>query len=201
MRQACKQLAKWRQLHPELRMAVNVSAVQFEDKELATLVTSILRDTGLPAQALELEITEGLLMKDFDHTLATLQKLSQLGVRIAIDDFGTGYSNLSYMARYPIDLLKIDKSITDMIGTRNGDSINFAVVNLGKALGIEILSEGVETDIQRVFLKNAGVEYYQGYYFSKPMPESACSERLGYVEMPLRETQNLRIIQSLPTTT
>ncbi len=201
MRQACKQLAKWRQLHPELRMAVNVSAVQFEDKELATLVTSILRDTGLPAQALELEITEGLLMKDFDHTLATLQKLSQLGVRIAIDDFGTGYSNLSYMARYPIDLLKIDKSITDMIGTRNGDSVNFAVVNLGKALGIEILSEGVETDIQRVFLKNAGVEYYQGYYFSKPMPEASCSERLGYVEMPLRETQNLRIIHSLPATT
>ncbi len=179
LRESCRQLAEWRKLRPNLRIAVNVSAIQFEDDELASIVTSALEDAGLPANALELEITEGLLMRDFDHAMSTLEKLSSAGVRIAIDDFGTGYSNLSYLARYPIDVLKIDKSITDMIGTHNGDSVNLAVVQLGKALGIEILAEGVETEKQLSFLRDCQVETYQGYYFAKPLKVEACTETLA----------------------
>lgn len=178
LQEACRQLSEWRKTRPTLRIAVNVSAIQFEDDGLAEIVTSALHDAGLPADALELEITEGLLMKDFDHTMSTLEKLSSLGVRIAIDDFGTGYSNLSYMARYPIDVLKIDKSITDMIGTHNGDSINVAVVQLGKALGIEILSEGVETLEQLRFLQKIDVEVYQGYFFAKPLDVQSATEEI-----------------------
>lgn len=178
LREACRQLAKWRVLSPALRMAVNVSAIQFEKGDLVDIVRSALNDAGLPEEALELEITEGLLMKDFNKTLSTLEEINSLGVRIAIDDFGTGYSNLSYMARYPIDILKIDKSITDMVGAHEGDSIAHAVVELSHALGIEVLAEGVETEAQLKFLTDAKVETYQGYLFAKPMAPSSCEKLL-----------------------
>lgn len=178
LRQSCMQLAEWREFSPSLRVAVNVSAIQFEKGDLAGIVRSALENAGLPEDALELEITEGLLMKDFNKTLTTLEELNALGVRIAIDDFGTGYSNLSYLARYPIDVLKIDKSITDMVGAHEGDSIAHAVVELSSALGIEVLAEGVETDSQLQFLTTAKVETYQGYLFAKPMPASACRHLL-----------------------
>ncbi len=178
LRQACFQLATWRSRSPELRIAVNVSAIQFEKGDLASIVRSALEDAGLPEDSLELEITEGLLMKDFDKTLATLEELNALGVRIAIDDFGTGYSNLSYLARYPIDVLKLDKSITDMLGAHEGDSITRAVVDLSRALGIEVLAEGVETEGQLGFLSEAKVDSYQGYYFAKPLPAKECEQFL-----------------------
>ncbi len=178
LRESCRQLAEWRAFSPALRMAVNVSAIQFEKGDLASIVRSALDDAGLPEEALELEITEGLLMKDFDKTLRTLEEINALGVRIAIDDFGTGYSNLSYMARYPIDVLKIDKSITDMVGAHEGDSIAHAVVELSHALGIEVLAEGVETEGQLQFLTDAHVETYQGYLFAKPMTPSDCKKLL-----------------------
>ncbi|MCP4448213.1 MAG: EAL domain-containing protein [Myxococcales bacterium] len=180
LRQSCLQLAKWRRHSPDLRMAVNVSAIQFEKGDLASIVRSAVDDAGLPHDALELEITEGLLMKDFNKTLSTLEEINALGVRIAIDDFGTGYSNLSYIAKFPIDVLKIDKSITDMVGAHEGDSIAHAVVELSHALGIEVLAEGVETEAQLVFLRATKVETYQGYLFAKPMSSSTCDAFLGF---------------------
>lgn len=181
LRQACQQLAKWRCHDPELRMAVNVSAVQFDDSELDQLVASAIDEAGIPADALEVEITEGLLMRDIDVTLETLDRLKKRGIRIAIDDFGTGYSNLSYLARFPIDVLKIDRSITSMVGHHDGNSIALAVIQLSHALGIEILAEGVETETELIFMNVLDVQTYQGYHFAKPMPVRACEEFMGYV--------------------
>lgn len=171
--EACRQLAVWRERAPKLRMAVNVSAIQFEDPTLVATVMAALETVNLPGDALELEITESLLMKDVELTLATLNALSARGIRIAIDDFGTGYSNLSNLARFPIDQLKVDKSIIDILGTPPGDAIARAVVELSRALEIEILAEGVESAAQLGFLQAMQVEYYQGYFFSKPQTAPA----------------------------
>lgn len=179
LREASRQLGLWREHNPNLRMAVNVSAVQFNNENLDQLIASAVDEAGIPADALEVEITEGLLMRDIDITLEILQRLKAQGIRIAIDDFGTGYSNLSYLARFPIDVLKIDRSITEMVGRHEGDSIALAVIELSHALGIEILAEGVETSEELEFMTRHKVQTYQGYYFAKPMAVPACEERLG----------------------
>ncbi len=153
-----------------LQIAVNLSARQFNDPKLVQVVAAALRETGLPARLLELEITESTAMQHTDVTLATLNKLKSLGVSVAIDDFGTGYSSLSYLKRFPVDKIKIDRSFTAEVPLdKDQSAIVAAIVALAHALGIRVIGEGVENDTQRRFLAKCGCDYLQGYLVGEPL--------------------------------
>jgi diguanylate cyclase (GGDEF)-like protein/PAS domain S-box-containing protein len=168
---ACKQAATWRRKGlPALRMAVNLSAVQFRGKGLPLLVVQVLSETNLDARQLELELTENILMHDIDQAVVQLQQLHELGVVISIDDFGTGFSSLSYVKRLPVDRLKIDQSfIRDVVAGPNDSAIVSAIVNLAHSLRMEVVAEGVETAEQLECVRAIGCDAVQGYYFGKPM--------------------------------
>ena len=153
-----------------LQIAVNLSARQFNDPKLVQVVAAALRETGLPARLLELEITESTAMQHTDVTLGTLNKLKSLGVSVAIDDFGTGYSSLSYLKRFPVDKVKVDRSFTAEVPLdKDQSAIVAAIVALAHALGIEVIGEGVESDAQRRFLAKCGCDYLQGYLVGEPV--------------------------------
>jgi diguanylate cyclase len=164
---ACAQAVAWqRQGLPPMRMAVNISPVQFGNPDLERQVRDVLRATGLEPRLLELELTESLSMRNPDQTIRTLERLGSLGVEIAIDDFGTGYSNLSYLRRFPVDRIKLDRSfITDS----GSDAIVEAVVSMAHKLGLEVVAEGVETLEQRDRLAAFGCDLLQGYWFARPV--------------------------------
>jgi len=169
LRHACTQAAEW---PDDIKVAVNLSPVQFKSRALAQAVMSALASSGLPPHRLELEITESVLLQDNEATLTTLHQLRSLGVRISMDDFGTGYSSLSYLRSFPFDKIKIDKSfIWDMSSGRD-DSVAIirAVTGLGKNLGMATTAEGVETHEQLRSLRKEGCTEVQGYLFSRPMP-------------------------------
>jgi diguanylate cyclase (GGDEF)-like protein len=150
-------------------IAVNLSARQFNDPQLARLVGRALKASGLAPKLLELEITESTAMQQTDVTLRTLKKLKQLGVSIAIDDFGTGYSSLSYLRRFPVDKVKIDRSfVAEVPGNRDQSALVSAIVALAHALQIKVVAEGVETEAQRDFLRSCGCDYIQGYLVGRP---------------------------------
>ncbi|MDZ7620898.1 MAG: EAL domain-containing protein [Candidatus Competibacteraceae bacterium] len=154
-----------------LRVAVNLSARQFRQVELADLVHQALADSGFDSSCLELELTEGILMHHTEENLATLKAFKSMGVRIAIDDFGTGYSSLSYLQRFPVDVLKIDRSfVMDLPASASSGAIVEAIVTLAHGLGLEVVAEGVETAEQRDFLGARGCDEGQGYLFGRPMP-------------------------------
>ncbi len=169
LRDACT----WaRRLGVDKRMpvAVNISARQFNDPHLVELVARTLEETGLPAEMLELEITESTVMQQTDATLAMLKRLKDLGVSLAIDDFGTGYSSLAYLKRFPVDKLKIDKSfITDVPMSRDHNAIVTAIIGLAHALSLRVVAEGVETEAQLEFLQGARCDFIQGYLGGKPV--------------------------------
>jgi EAL domain-containing protein (putative c-di-GMP-specific phosphodiesterase class I) len=170
MRSACEQLTAWRKEYdPDLRMAVNLSPRQFEGPALVKSVQDCLSEFSLSPDALELEITETLLMSDTRHTTQTLNGLKELGIRLAIDDFGTGYSSLSYLSRFSVDTLKIDRAFIRAlaVGT-DGASITSAIVGLGQRLSLEVVAEGVETRDQALFLLGEGCDVAQGYLFGRP---------------------------------
>ena len=168
LRQACAAVASW---PGDLKVAVNLSAAQFRDRALADEVARALADTGLHPARLELEVTESLLLADDEGVLAMLHELRALGVRIAMDDFGTGYSSLSYLRRFPFDKIKIDQSFVRGLGEREDcAAIVRAVVGLGRALGMAVNAEGVETAEQFAALRAEGCGEVQGYLFSKPLP-------------------------------
>jgi diguanylate cyclase (GGDEF)-like protein/PAS domain S-box-containing protein len=171
--QACRQLAEWIADHPEaarLRMSVNLSPRQFQHTGLVPEIAGIIERTGVPADKLVLEITESLLMKDTEGTVRTLEALKALGVRIAVDDFGTGYSSLSYLKRFPVDILKIDRSFVEGITADSGDAtLAEAVVQLGRTLRLQTVAEGIETADQWSTLRALGCEYGQGYLFARPV--------------------------------
>ncbi len=145
--------------------------VQFREESFLDMIKEVLNDTGLPAELLELEITEGVLARDMDQTRALLDELKHMGVRIAIDDFGTGYSSLSYLKRLPIDVLKIDQSfVRDMLTDRSDAAIIEAIVRMGQALDLELVAEGVECSEQSQQLLALGCELMQGYLYCRPMP-------------------------------
>jgi diguanylate cyclase (GGDEF)-like protein/PAS domain S-box-containing protein len=172
LRQACKDAQAWRrQFNADLQVAVNLSARQFRDEKLLDLVEECLADSGLPPQALQVEITESLLMADAPATVKVLAHLQERGVRLAIDDFGTGYSSMAYLRRFPIESLKVDKSFVDGLPD-NPDSraIVKAVITLAHSLGLKTVAEGVETKEQLRALQEMGCEQIQGYYFSRPLP-------------------------------
>jgi diguanylate cyclase (GGDEF)-like protein len=166
--EACSKIAK---LPGDMTLAVNLSPVQFSAPDLVDIVQRALIMSGLAANRLELEITERLLLENNDQTLSMLRRLRQLGVRIALDDFGTGYSALSYLRKFPLDKLKIDRSFVTDIATRSDQvAIIQAVLSIARALGMSVTAEGVETAIQRDFLKALGCDNAQGYLFSRPVP-------------------------------
>jgi diguanylate cyclase (GGDEF)-like protein/PAS domain S-box-containing protein len=168
LRQACREAASW---PIPLQIAVNLSPAQFMHGDVVSLVHSILLETGLAPGRLELEITEGVLIEDFDRGLALLRRLKALGVRISMDDFGSGYSSLSYLQAFPFDKIKIDRAFVINIG-RNPQSaaIIRAVIGLGHGLEMSIVAEGVETKEQLGFLADEGCDAVQGYFIGKPFP-------------------------------
>ena len=170
--QACQQAKIWQHSFQEtFRMAVNLSALQFTHSYLPKQVEQALEQADLDAGMLELEITETAIIKDVSETISLLFALKKIGVKLAIDDFGTGYSSLNYLKNFPIDTLKIDKSFVDDIVTNTKDAaIAQTIVQLARNLGLSTIAEGVETDGQKVSLKDMGCSEFQGYYYSKPVP-------------------------------
>ncbi|WP_139044278.1 GGDEF domain-containing phosphodiesterase [Marinobacterium stanieri] len=170
--EACRQLADWRGrgiITP--RVAINVSAQQLLYHDLVEIVAGALDETGIPPRLLEVELTEGVLMSAAVSPEKMLHELRQLGVRMAIDDFGTGYSSLAYLKRFPIDVLKIDKSFTDdLLTSREASAVVETIIVLGHKLGLTVLAEGVETSDQLQELERLGCHQFQGYLRSKPLP-------------------------------
>ena len=152
-------------------MAVNLSARQFADHSLVPLVASVLSETGLRAECLELEITESLVMQNPEQAARLLAQLKEMGVQLAMDDFGTGYSSLAYLKRFPVDSIKIDRSfIKGLPGDEEDATIAQAVIAMAHSLRLRTIAEGVETAEQLAFLERLGCDEIQGYYFSKPLP-------------------------------
>jgi EAL domain-containing protein (putative c-di-GMP-specific phosphodiesterase class I) len=174
IRAACEQLAAWDRLGlPQLRMAVNLSARQFRHLFLASMIEDSLRQNGIDPQRLEIELTESLLMEDNESTRAMLASFRRLGVRLAIDDFGTGHSSLTYIRRFAIDTLKIDRSFVQSLPDNGEDAaICSAVIALGRNMKMSVVAEGVETAAQVQLLRELGCDEIQGYWLSRPMPGS-----------------------------
>ena len=170
LRQACTQVRQWHQQGlAGLRCSVNLSSRQLQEQGFANRVAQILRETGLPPSSLVLEITESLLMRDVPDTLAALRELESMGIRIALDDFGTGFSSLGYLHRYPLHIIKVDKSfITKAPDDERLKAISRAIIGLGRGLDMDVIAEGIETPEQMDFLHNEGCNFVQGYWFSRP---------------------------------
>ncbi|HFD12380.1 MAG TPA: bifunctional diguanylate cyclase/phosphodiesterase [Crenotrichaceae bacterium] len=177
---ACKQAQSWIQAgHHDLQISVNLSVRQILSQSLVDLISSVLKDTGLDAQRLELEITENVFLKDAEQAISVLKDLKALGVKLAIDDFGSVYSSLSYINRFPVDIIKIDKSFVDTITSESADmAVIPAIIAMGHGLHLEVIAEGVENKTQRLYLENIGCDSYQGYYFCKPLSARAMSTLL-----------------------
>ena len=175
LRTACAQTKAWQLAGlGELRVAVNLSPRQFTQKALLQSIADILRDTGLDARFLELELTESMVMSDVEHAISILRNLKGLGIQIAIDDFGTGYSSLSYLRRFPIDVLKIDQSFVNDISTDPDDAaIVVSIISLAHSLRLKVVAEGVETAEQLAFLREHDCDQMQGYFFSRPVAADA----------------------------
>ncbi len=175
LREACRQLNAWREegLAP-LRLSVNVSAIQFRQENFCQTVEEIVRQTGVPAALVELELTESIVMHHGITVQETLERLKRIGVRLAIDDFGTGFSSLSYLRRFPIDRLKVDQSFVRGIErTPVNESIVRAIAALAQSLSLEIIAEGVETDAEAAIIRACHCDEAQGYHFQRPVPATA----------------------------
>ena len=177
LREACREAARW---PDHLTVAVNISPIQFRDRDLAATVHSILLETGLAPGRLELEITEGVLIDDFSGALAMLRRLKTLGLKIALDDFGTGYSSLSYLHAFPFDKIKIDRTfVGDLESSQHSKAVVRAVIDLGHSLDIPVLAEGVETAAQHLILLRNGCDQVQGYLTGRPQPIAAHEALFG----------------------
>ncbi len=208
LRSACRQLRLWIDAGmPPVRVAVNLSAKQFRQADLASVVKSALAESQLEPGYLELELTESAVMHDAEKSAETLQALSTMGVHISIDDFGTGYSSLSYLRRFPLDKLKIDRSfIRDLMMNPDDVSIVKAIISLAHSLRLRVVAEGVETAEQLEFLKNLGCDQYQGFYYSPAVPAEAFADMIQrirraqpeYTEADMLKTQS-RLSAYTPT--
>jgi EAL domain-containing protein (putative c-di-GMP-specific phosphodiesterase class I) len=194
LRTACIECLEWeRQGLGALRLAVNISPRQFQRPGLAETVAAILRDTGLPAERLDLELTEGVLLNNPDGTIANMERLSAMGVHLSIDDFGTGYSSLSYLKRFPIDQLKIDRSFVSGIpGDEDDAAIATAIIAMAHNLKLRVIAEGVETMEQFEYLRVHGCDGMQGNYFSSAVPGPDFIEQLRrQPRLPLPASQTV----------
>ncbi|MFW5451620.1 MAG: EAL domain-containing protein [Methylophagaceae bacterium] len=178
IRQACKSYMVLKdKLEPDFTMSVNLSGRQFQGGQLASFIKGVLEETNMPAKNLELEITESILMDDADLAVTTLRELSALDIAMAIDDFGTGYSSLSYLKRFPLNVLKIDRSfVQDVTVDEDDAAIVDAILAMSKRLGLDVVAEGVETAEQLAFLQAHDCRRVQGYFFSKPLEFEAFSD-------------------------
>jgi diguanylate cyclase (GGDEF)-like protein len=185
LQESCRQLARWRRAGHDLGIAVNVSARQLQAPGLVDTVAAALRAHGLPPSALTLEITENVLVEHDERTIAKIELLRELGVRLAIDDFGTGYSSLAYLRRFPVDVLKVDRSFVSGVG-HGGDltALTSTIVRLGRELGLTLVAEGIEQSDQLQALLGMGCHRGQGYLFSRPTTPEA-------IGMLLREAPDL----------
>jgi diguanylate cyclase (GGDEF)-like protein/PAS domain S-box-containing protein len=199
IRAACEQLAAWDKAGlPPLRMAVNLSARQFRHLYLASLVEDSLRENAIDPARLEIELTESLLMEDTEGTRTMLESFARIGVRLAIDDFGTGHSSLSYLKRFNIDTLKIDRSFVRSLPDDADDvAIATAVIALGRSMDMKVVAEGVETDAQADMLRRLGCDEMQGYLLGRPMPAAefpSWYEQVGRARRQRCQIQGLTVI-------
>jgi diguanylate cyclase (GGDEF)-like protein/PAS domain S-box-containing protein len=175
--EACRQAARWHADHrdwPHIRVSVNLSTRQLADRQLVERVSEVLRQTGVEPACLSLEITESVLMQEVDSSIERLHALRALGVGLHLDDFGTGYSSLSYLRRFPLDVLKLDRSFVSGLGTdTEAPTIAAAIIEMARALGLTVIAEGVETKAQLASLRSLGCHSAQGYYFARPLPADA----------------------------
>ncbi|MBF0310729.1 MAG: EAL domain-containing protein [Magnetococcales bacterium] len=175
IREVCRQIRIWREMGlPRLTVAVNLSAKQFHQENLARVIGDIVAEEGISPSLIELELTESTVMDKSESATATLQALHDQGFTLAIDDFGTGYSSMAYLKRFPVDTLKIDRSFIMVIpGMPNDAAIARAIIQLARSLGLEVVAEGVETPEQREFLQQEGCEFLQGFWLSRPLEPEA----------------------------
>ncbi len=168
---ACQQANIWKnQGFSSIRMAVNLSPIQFSQEDFVEKITKIIRSSDFPAEQLELEITESMLIDDLDNAVYTIKKFNELGIKISVDDFGTGYSSLNYLKRFSMDRIKIDQSFINDLGTNSGSSeIILSIIDMAHRLNIKVIAEGVENSLQQEFLIDHKCEELQGFYFSKPL--------------------------------
>jgi diguanylate cyclase (GGDEF)-like protein len=186
LREACRQNKAWQVRGlPALRVAVNISGAQLWHEDLADGVAGALRDTGLEARYLEIEITESVVMQNASSAIATLDRLSQMGIHLSVDDFGTGYSSLSYLKRFPLNTLKIDRSFVRDLANDNNDAVIVqAIIALAHSLKLQVVAEGVEDAAQLGFLMSFGTDAYQGYLYSKPLRASEFERLLESRALP-----------------
>jgi EAL domain-containing protein (putative c-di-GMP-specific phosphodiesterase class I) len=179
---ACRQMLEWHEQQPGERsydIAVNLSARQVAHRDLPAIVAEILDRSGLDPVHLRLEITESVLVEESAIVQATLEALSEIGVGLVLDDFGTGYSSLAYLNRYPFDALKIDRSFVDGLGIeQERTAIVEAIIGMARALSLDVIAEGVESEAQLLELRRLGCDYAQGRLFAPPLPPDAVSKQL-----------------------
>ncbi len=180
IQQACREARQWQNAGlPRFRVAVNISAVQFLQKDLSDVIMGVLRETGLDPDCLDLEITESLLMHDPEGAMKTLSRIRSNGVHVSIDDFGTGYSSFAYLKQFPLDKLKIDRSfIAEIDKNPNDAAIVRTIITLGHSLNLQVIAEGVETTDQFTILKDLDCDAYQGFYMTRPLPSDQLAELL-----------------------
>jgi len=180
MRTACLQARTWRDGGLSgLWVSVNLSGRQFQDQNLVRKIKRILRETSLPSDGLRLEVTESTAMRDLPYSVRVLKDLDNLGVHVSLDDFGNGYSSLSYLKRFPLKVLKVDRSfIQDIMVNKNSEAITTAIIVMARSLNLQVVAEGVETEKQLAFVKSKFCDEVQGYLFSKPLPAEALTTLL-----------------------
>jgi diguanylate cyclase (GGDEF)-like protein/PAS domain S-box-containing protein len=181
LNEACRQLRQWQDRHgdPPLSAAVNVSVKQLQDSRFVNDVRSALATTGLDPKSLTLEITETVLMSDTEEVLSRLEELRTVGVRLSLDDFGTGYASLGYLAAFPLNVLKVDRSFIQGVGTEQQSSLTPVMVSIGRSLGLQTIAEGVEDPSQVAHLRELGFDAAQGFLFSRPASADEIDRLLG----------------------
>ncbi|MGZ8710468.1 MAG: putative bifunctional diguanylate cyclase/phosphodiesterase, partial [Thermoanaerobaculia bacterium] len=191
LRTACNQLHQWNQQGLTLSMAVNISAVQLQQRDFADVVRAALEESGIQPEMLQLEITESAAMQNFELSLETMRELRAMNVGIAVDDFGTGQSSLIYLKHFPIDIVKIDKEfLREVTSDDTAAAIVSYVINLAHTLQLKVVAEGVETEEQYTFLRHFACDMMQGYLFSRPLP---VSEVLPFLQQALVKPRTLEI--------
>ena len=202
LRTACSEVHRWQQTaSADLRVAVNLSAHQFQQRDLVSVVQQALDASGLKPSCLQLEITESVAMRNAEASVQVLQQLKDMGVQIAIDDFGTGYSSLSYLKRFPIDTVKLDQSFIREMRKGDGDvAIVSAVIAMAHALGLKVVAEGVETEDQLMMLKEMNCDELQGFFASQPLPSREIEKFLAIKRLPeltslIEEKRRLKLVR------
>ncbi len=207
LRTACQQIVNIRNAGiGDLRISVNVSALQFKQPNFVSTIEGIVRDTNINPHKLEIELTESYFIEDIDEAINRLQKIKQLGIALSIDDFGTGYSSLSYLTKLPVDTIKIDQSfIRDIPNNKDYESISKAIISIGHNLGLNVIAEGVETESQCKFLSKYLCDEIQGFYFSKGVSQNELSILLGnrktlhsHLRHFTKNTKNLLLVDDEP---